>query len=280
MKRIAGLLALGLATAVAGAATNAASTGGVLSLSNAVRLQGCGAHRSTREPLHEQAALDEAARRWAGGSTLTIALQSAGYRQRRTAALHVSGADAALADALRNQLCAAVTDPQYADIGSFRRGNDAWLVLAVPLVLPTAADASLAEQVLRLTNEARARARRCGDRSFTAAPPLSLEPRLNQAAAAHARDMLARHYFDHRDPEGHTPADRVRAHGYRYAIVGENIASGATDAREAVQGWLDSPGHCENIMDPRFTQLGVGYADTASGPARIDWVQVFAAPPR
>jgi uncharacterized protein YkwD len=257
------------------------AVGSVLSQSNAVRLHGCGAHRPAYAPLSERAALDESARRWADGAPLTTALQGAGYRQRRTAALHVSGGEAALTDALRSQLCAAVTDAELSELGSFHRDNDAWLILAAPLVLPAAGEAtSQAALVLDLTNRARARPRRCGSRSFAAAPALTLEPRLSEAASAHARDMLARHYFDHRDPAGHTPADRVRAHGYRYVIVGENIASGATDAREAVQGWLDSPGHCENIMDPRFTQLGVGFADTASGAARIDWVQVFAAPER
>jgi uncharacterized protein YkwD len=261
---------------------NAIDVGGTpLSQSNAVRLRGCASHRPARVPLLERATLDESARRWANGATLTAALQGAGYRERRTAALHVSGGESALTDALRSQLCAAVTDADLSELGSFRRGDDDWVILAAPLVLPALGDgASQATLVLELTNRARARPRRCGNRNFAAAPPLTLEPRLSEAASAHARDMLAQHYFDHRDPAGHSPADRVRARGYRYAIVGENLAAGATDAHEAMQGWLDSPGHCENIMDPRFTQLGVGFADTASGAARIDWVQVFATPAR
>jgi len=271
---VASILALG-----ASVAAHAVVDASALTQSNAVRLHGCSSHRPLPNPLQERAALDEAARRWADGASLTVALQGAGYRPRRTTALHVSGGDPALAEVLRTQLCAAVTDADLSELGSFRSGGSAWLILAAPLVLPPVADAaSQAAQILQLTNRARSQPRRCGNRSFAAAPPLTLEPRLSEAATAHARDMLAQHYFDHRDLAGRTPADRVRAHGYHYVIVGENIASGATDAREAVQGWLESPGHCENIMDPRFTQLGVGFADTERGTARIDWVQEFAAP--
>ena len=67
---------------------------------------------------------------------------------------------------------------------------------------------------------------------------------------------MARHdYFEHEDLSRHTPADRVRAIGYQEKLVGENIAYGPSTADEVVKGWLDSPGHCENIMDPRFAAL-------------------------
>jgi uncharacterized protein YkwD len=89
--------------------------------------------------------------------------------------------------------------------------------------------------------------------------------------------MAEHNYFEHEDLTGHTPADRVRAVGYREKLVGENIAFGPRTADEVVQGWLDSPGHCENIMDPRFVQMGIAYA---SGHTKrgLFWVQVFAQP--
>jgi uncharacterized protein YkwD len=89
--------------------------------------------------------------------------------------------------------------------------------------------------------------------------------------------MAEHNYFEHEDLAGHTPADRVRAVGYREKLVGENIAFGPRTAEEVVQGWLDSPGHCENIMDPRFAQMGIAYA---AGRAKrgLFWVQVFAQP--
>jgi len=61
--------------------------------------------------------------------------------------------------------------------------------------------------------------------------------------------MAEHNYFEHEDLSGRSPADRVRAVGYREKLVGENIAYGPKSAEEVVQGWLDSAGHCENIMD-------------------------------
>ena len=68
----------------------------------------------------------------------------------------------------------------------------------------------------------------------------------------------------------------IRA-GYQPRLTGENIAFGPESAEEAVAGWLDSPGHCANIMDPRFQHIGVALA-TGRGRGRIYWVQEFGAP--
>ncbi len=94
----------------------------------------------------------------------------------------------------------------------------------------------------------------------------------------HAADMAAHQYFEHRDLSGHTPADRVRSVGYRETLVGENIAYGPKSAEEVVQGWLDSPGHCQNIMDPRFAEMGIAYAPGRASKRGLYWVQVLAAP--
>jgi uncharacterized protein YkwD len=106
---------------------------------------------------------------------------------------------------------------------------------------------------------------------------VTLDGTLDSVAFGHAADMAEHNYFEHEDLAGHTPADRVRALGYREKLVGENIAFGPRTAEEVVQGWLDSPGHCENIMDPRFAQMGIAYA---AGHAKrgLFWVQVFAQP--
>ncbi len=77
---------------------------------------------------------------------------------------------------------------------------------------------------------------------------------------------------------GHSPADRVRAVGYQEKLVGENIAYGPKSAEEVVQGWLDSPGHCENIMDPRFAEMGIAYAAGHASKRGLYWVQVLADP--
>ena len=77
---------------------------------------------------------------------------------------------------------------------------------------------------------------------------------------------------------GRTPGERVRAVGYKETLVGENIAYGPPSADDVVKGWLDSPGHCENIMDPRFTEMGLAYAPGRAPKPGLYWVQLFAAP--
>jgi uncharacterized protein YkwD len=89
--------------------------------------------------------------------------------------------------------------------------------------------------------------------------------------------MLRYHYFEHTGHDGSSPAQRIAATGYSYRIVGENIASGPETPQEAVQGWLASPGHCQNIMDARFEETGIAYDASRSGEPSIYWVQEFAA---
>ena len=90
--------------------------------------------------------------------------------------------------------------------------------------------------------------------------------------------MALHDYFEHQDLSGRSPADRVRAIGYRETLVGENIAYGPQSADEVVQGWLDSPGHCENIMDPRFSEMGLAFAAGQASRRGLYWVQLLAAP--
>ena len=90
---------------------------------------------------------------------------------------------------------------------------------------------------------------------------------------------MARHdYFEHEDLSGRSPADRVRASGYHEKLVGENIAYGPGSVEEVVQGWLDSPGHCENLMDPRFAEMGIAHAAGQSARRGLFWVQLLAEP--
>jgi uncharacterized protein YkwD len=81
------------------------------------------------------------------------------------------------------------------------------------------------------------------------------------------------------EKDGSTPADRATRAGYPWRLVGENIASGNRTPQEAVQAWLDSPGHCANLMNPGFTEMGAAYAiDPHSENQTPYWTQVFARP--
>jgi uncharacterized protein YkwD len=132
--------------------------------------------------------------------------------------------------------------------------------------------------LLALVNAARAEARSCGGEGFAAAPPLTWDARLGAAAQAHSDDMVARGYFDHESPDGGTPSDRIGAQGYAFSAWGENIAAGQATPADAMKTWLESPGHCSNIMSPALKDFGAGLAE--GGEYRFYWTQVFAAPGR
>ena len=137
-------------------------------------------------------------------------------------------------------------------------------------------DSALRARVIDLVNDARLEGRRCGRERFAPAPPLVAAKALNAAAAEHARDMARKNYFEHRGSDGSQPRDRVQRAGYRSRLTGENIALGPESAEEVVAGWLASPGHCANIMEPRFEDIGVALA-TGRKRGQIYWVQTFGA---
>jgi uncharacterized protein YkwD len=273
------LTAIGvMATSSAGAAA-AGGVGTVLTAARTVRLQGCGGHPGIRVALRDNGALDSAALQWSRGADLKGAVGQSGYREEQSAALHISGDASLLQQALGSRLCAQLTDRNFTDLGSVQRGHDTWIVIAAPFAPLAAANADeIAADLLLRINRARAQPRRCGSKDFPAAPPLQPSALLRRAAEAHSQDMVSHNYFAHEDYDGSTPAQRVAATGYRYQLVGENLASGPESAAEAVAGWLASPGHCENIMDARFSESGVAYAANNSGTPRVYWVQEFATP--
>jgi len=156
-----------------------------------------------------------------------------------------------------------------------------WIVVAAPLTLPTAdAMPKVAARVLGLINEARSKSRKCGARAFPPAPPLTLSPLLSRAALAHAKDMSAHKLFEHRGSDGSKPADRVLRAGYDWAAVAENIALGAATAEVVVQGWLDSPGHCVNIMGAQYREMGLAYFTDFERKGDIYWAQTFGTQKR
>jgi uncharacterized protein YkwD len=149
--------------------------------------------------------------------------------------------------------------------------------MARDAVVGRQSDARIRARVVQLVNDARAEGRRCGSERYAAAPPLKISTSLTDAAENHARDMAKRKYFEHRGRDGSQPKDRVLRAGYQSRLTGENIALGPQSAEEVVAGWLDSPGHCANIMDSRFVDIGVGLA-TGKQRGQVYWVQEFGAP--
>ncbi len=131
------------------------------------------------------------------------------------------------------------------------------------------------KQVVALTNQARRTPRMCGKQRFSKAGPLTINPLLTAAARSHSADMSKRHYFSHFSLTGKSPWDRMNAAGYRnWTNAGENIAAGQSSPAAVVKAWLRSPGHCANIMNRRFTEIGVGQV-SATHSYRYWWTQDF-----
>jgi uncharacterized protein YkwD len=269
----------GLGMLIAAVSVAFAAQADVLAAVQVLREGGCGGTLPAALPLHHNQLLDRAAERWAAGGSLAAAAEHSGYAAQSTAAVHISGPADSTIQLLRQSGCARLADRGLRDIGAYSRASNTWLVLATPYVLPSKAQApQLATRALELVNEARARGARCGVRSFGPAPPVRLSGTLANVAFGHAADMAEHNYFEHEDLAGRSPADRVKAVGYQEKLVGENIAYGPKTADEVVQGWLDSPGHCENIMDPRFAEMGIAYAAGHASRRGLFWVQLLVAP--
>ena len=139
------------------------------------------------------------------------------------------------------------------------------------------------EEVLLLVNENRAQAADCGvDGQFDAAPPLVMDPILRCSARLQSLDMFERNFFDHTNPDGKDPFERMDAAGFKGSGAGENIAVGQTSPEQVMQSWMDSDGHCSNVMRSNYTMLGVGYHPGAGGRGLGSnyWTQNFGAPTR
>ncbi|MET7287585.1 CAP domain-containing protein [Streptomyces sp. NPDC005573] len=117
-------------------------------------------------------------------------------------------------------------------------------------------EAVAAAEVLNLVNDQRAKA---------GCSAVSANSALSALAASFSADMAARGFFDHTDPDGHSPWDRAAKAGIT-GLGGENIARGQTDAAAVMQAWMNSPGHRANILNCDFKTLGVGVHFGPGGP--------------
>jgi uncharacterized protein YkwD len=94
---------------------------------------------------------------------------------------------------------------------------------------------------------------------------------LDFAAQAKAEDMLNRHYFAHYSPDGKSPWQFILSAGYEYDSAGENLAINFITAESEEKAWMNSPTHAANILNPHFTDIGVGVAGN-------DVVVMFGSP--
>jgi uncharacterized protein YkwD len=258
-----------------------AAVAGVIDSVNSVRRHGCGPHPASVAPLRESERLDQVARQLSQGVQLRQAQLLADYHSVSSFSVRISnvppGGD--VAHIIGQQFCQQSTNPAFHEFGSWQRGGEVWLAFAEPFSPPKAREHGLiSRRVLELANQARARARRCGSVPFAAAPPLTANATLEHAAAQYARELADYGFMSHTGHDGSSPAQRITRSGYRWREVGENLASGIMTADAVVAGWLQSPEHCANLMDPAFRQMGVAYAVNPHNEAGVYWALEFGTP--
>lgn len=141
------------------------------------------------------------------------------------------------------------------------------------------AEKTFPERLLDAMNATRAVARRCGTIDYAATGPLKWDARTEQAALEQAQYLQQSNLFSHAGANGSSVGDRLTSTGYVWSTVGENIAAGYTDVGAVMQGWIDSPGHCANLMNPNYVDLGVAVVSgTSSNTYRTYWGMVLARP--
>ena len=117
------------------------------------------------------------------------------------------------------------------------------------------------EQVVNLVNKERAK---------EGLAPLAIDWELARVAKHKSQDMHDKNYFSHTSPTYGSPFDMMKSFGISYKAAGENIAKGQTSAAQVMEGWMNSPGHRANIMDAKYTHIGVGYVKEGNY-----WTQMF-----
>lgn len=133
-------------------------------------------------------------------------------------------------------------------------------------------------EIVARINAVRSQGRNCGTTAYAATTPLSWNSKLANAAGNHSTDMANNNYFDHTGLNGSTPATRANAAGYNYTYVGENIAAGYADFDSVINGWLGSSGHCANLMNPNYKEIGMACAKNTGSTYGLYWTQVFGSP--
>ncbi|MHC5111063.1 MAG: CAP domain-containing protein [Planctomycetota bacterium] len=128
----------------------------------------------------------------------------------------------------------------------------------------------MTRQVLDLVNLERAAAN-------LGLQPVTVSRKLTWIAEDYACRLIEEGFFDHIDPEtGHGPGDRAVAGKYRFYAIGENLAAGPQTAAEVMDLWMESPAHRAIILDPSWTEMGLGLRN--GGDYGLYWVQVFGLP--
>lgn len=131
--------------------------------------------------------------------------------------------------------------------------------------------AGIQAEILQRVNAVRAAGAVCGTTAFQPASALAWNEPLLVAAGAHSADMAQKNYFSHVSQDGRTAAQRVTAAGYSWSSFGENIAAGQSSVEQVMTGWINSPGHCQNLMNLNFRDVAVACVRNDAADYRLYW---------
>jgi uncharacterized protein YkwD len=135
----------------------------------------------------------------------------------------------------------------------------------------SAQEDNIKNTILEEVNKLRASGCLCGDKEMPPVPALTWNDKLETAAVKHVKDMFENQNFNHVGTDGSILSERIEATGYKWSMIGENISYGYSNAADVVQGWKESEGHCHNIMNEVFTEMGAANKG-------IYWVLDLSAP--
>jgi uncharacterized protein YkwD len=289
MRTISSLLVLFLLLPALPAAAEADTAGTILQELRAGRRQAGAA------PLIRRAGLDGVAaaraeriagmshdKRLALGESIETGLNEAGITGFRSAAVHldmVRGYTDPAAGFLKSwrgyaSAWSRALDPRYDQVGiATHAADDGWIILVAILLeeMPEPGDPrELESRTIEAINEIRR------ERGL---PELTSSAGLAAVALAHSEDMARRGFFGHVSPDGLQARDRVAAAGISYSALAENIQRNHRfddPVRQAVESWMLSAGHKKNILEPIYSETGVGVAIDEEG--KIHFTQLFMRP--
>jgi len=143
--------------------------------------------------------------------------------------------------------------------------NPALIYPGQKITIPNIDDVkALEDEVIKLVNAERAK---------NGLGALKANWQLSRVARYKSQDMVNKGYFSHTSPTYGSPFNMMESFGLKFSAAGENIAYGQRTPQEVMNAWMNSPGHRSNILNPSYTEIGVGLAKTKNGVSY--WTQMF-----
>lgn len=149
----------------------------------------------------------------------------------------------------------------------------------VRMAQPRMAEKTTPEMMLNAINQLRSRPQQCGKKLMPAVAPLKWNTILALSAQKHAEDMANNQFYSHKNKHGLDPFERHKRDGYQGWGGVENIGAGYETLADTLAGLMESPTHCQTLMNQYITEVGMAHVFHAQSPYRNYWVQNFGIDP-